>query len=272
MPATQTNSPPANTRGTRSLFSQATPASESAPESEMDTLLGVKEDEVRQRVAPVREAPAMPSARKLEDPKPESAPTRKAPAPVVMERKRSNEPPALEAPEELHLAADLERGATAAADAGSAYRKSQSAERSDTPVAGYAAPALREESLAERSVVHYLSASRAFRGSLPAPVQLSPGAPAQINAAIASHGFRLTAPLPQGLAPGEIEVRVSDAASRRELRERVRVASGQTQVEFEIPANWMGQGTYRVEIHDSRTSGDDTPLAVYGLWLVDRAP
>jgi hypothetical protein len=107
---------------------------------------------------------------------------------------------------------------------------------------------------------------------LPAPVQLSPDAPAQINAAIASRGFRLAAPLPRGLAPGEIEIRVSDAASRRELRERVRVASGQTQVELEIPANWMGQGIYRVTIHDSRGSGDDTPLAVYTLWFVGHAP
>lgn len=250
-------------------------------QSEMDVPVRVDKDDVEPRRSVARKPAVPPPARELADPKLESvrekqeaAPESEELAPAVMLRKRAIESPALEAMAEPIPAAalELDEVEARAADAGSAYRVPPRPALRDSPVAAYAAPALREESRADASKVHYLSASRAFRGSLPAPVQLSPDAPAQINAAIASRGFRLAAPLPRGLAPGEIEIRVSDAASRRELRERVRVASGQTQVELEIPANWMGQGIYRVTIHDSRGSGDDTPLAVYVLWLVGHAP
>jgi len=292
---------------------QATSVPQSAPESEMDTLVRVKKDDVRRRESVAREVVAPASRPDRAVPKLESALERQEPAPVVLDRKRAIESPALKVMEAPRFAADreLDEAEAPAARVGMAHREPPSSARSDKPIAAYAPPAPPEKSVADapgasrsgaesargqvsgvgeadddwsdgrrtgsrefsaQSLLQAMRLGSRDRLAERAPVRLAEGTPAEIDPAIAAHGFRLMAPLPHGLAPGEIEIRVTDATGRRELRERARIAFGQTQVELEIPARWMGAGIYRVTIHDSRASGDDAPLAAYVFWLVDRAP
>ncbi len=199
-------------------------------------------------------------------------PAARAPAPAreLAEMKLESAPAAVE---ELRLAADLDlqESEARAAGAGIARPEPPSPMQNAAPVAGYAAPA-HKELRTDAPGAGLLSRSSALGRSSPEPVRLSEDSPVEIDAAIAARGFRLTAPLPRGLASGEIEIRVSDAASRRELLERIRIAPGQTQAELEVPARWMVAGTYLVTIRELRAPEDEVSPAVYVLRLVNRAP
>ncbi len=55
---------------------------------------------------------------------------------------------------------------------------------------------------------------------------------------------------------------MSDAAGRREVRERLRTDAGASHIEMRLPETWLATGQYRVEIRDL---GAVRPAAVFAL-------
>ncbi len=94
------------------------------------------------------------------------------------------------------------------------------------------------------------AARRSAAGGLP-PVRLQADRPVELAAGAIRGGLRLQIPLPAELAEaggGEVRLRVIDPSGRRELRERLAVGPGATEVETSLPAGWLTPGLYRVEL------------------------
>jgi hypothetical protein len=111
----------------------------------------------------------------------------------------------------------------------------------------------RESALLEPTAALQIApeaARRSVAGRLP-PVRLQVDRPVELGAGAIRGGLRLQIPLPAELAEaegGEVRLRVSDASGRRELRERLVVDPGATEVETRLPAGWLTPGLYRVEL------------------------
>ena len=111
----------------------------------------------------------------------------------------------------------------------------------------------RESALLEPTVAFRVApeaARRSAAGGLP-PVRLQADRPIELAASAIRGGLRLQIPLPAELAEaggGEVRLRVSDASGRRELRERLVVDPGATEVVMSLPAGWLTPGLYRVEL------------------------
>jgi hypothetical protein len=95
-------------------------------------------------------------------------------------------------------------------------------------------------------------------------VRLRAGTLVNVAESLARAGFRLSAPLPPGLASEHAEIRLVDATGRRELRERSG-ARAAADVDLQVPAGWLEAGFYSVGIHDIRADALDVPRAVFRL-------
>ena len=114
--------------------------------------------------------------------------------------------------------------------------------------------ALREPTVAFSAAPTFNAAQKAARrsaaGGLP-PVRLQADRPIELAAGAIRGGLHLQIPLTAELAEagvGELRLRVSDASGRRELRERLIVDPGATEVETRLPSGWLTPGLYRVEL------------------------
>ena len=114
--------------------------------------------------------------------------------------------------------------------------------------------ALREPTVAFSAAPTFSAAQKAARRSAaggPPPVRLQADRSIELAAGAIRGGLRLQIPLTAELAEaggGELRLRVSDASGRRELRERLVVDPGVTEVETRLPAGWLTPGLYRVEL------------------------
>jgi hypothetical protein len=126
----------------------------------------------------------------------------------------------------------------------------------------------RESALLEPSVafrVAPMAVRPSAAGGLP-PVRLQADRPVELAAGAIRGGLRLQIPLPAELAEaggGELRLRVSDASGRRELRERLVVDPGATEVETRIPAGWLTPGLYRVELAPPTAAAGADPGPTY---------
>lgn len=114
--------------------------------------------------------------------------------------------------------------------------------------------ALSEPTVAFSAAPTFNAAQKAARRSAaggPPPVRLQADRSIELAAGAIRGGLRLQIPLTAELAEaggGELRLRVSDASGRRELRERLIVDPGATEVETRLPSGWLTPGLYRVEL------------------------
>jgi hypothetical protein len=100
------------------------------------------------------------------------------------------------------------------------------------------------------------------------PVRLRADRPIELAAGAIRGGLRLQIPLTAELGEaggGELQLRVSDASGRRELRERLVVDPGATKVETRLPAGWLTPGLYRVELALPTAATGADPGPTYGF-------
>jgi hypothetical protein len=119
----------------------------------------------------------------------------------------------------------------------------------EAPAAVARKRASREEAFA-RSGADALAGAIAS-GDASAVLRLQMDRPVEVTAGEARGGLRLAIPLPPGLGEavgGELRLRVTEANGRRELRERLAVAPGATEVGASLPGDWLQPGLYGVEL------------------------